>query len=265
MAMKVFVWDESSKLRDEAIGTDLLLKRHVQDRSIDEYELVKPGGVPRECFIVRLRGNAAECSCGSAGLCVHMWVCRLYREGVLDLSTTDDAGDEKEVSRAVEGKREVEYCEPKSEGEKLPVVSSGIVRPAVSAEEFKAAWDEYRKLRNSILESEDIQKIGDNQYVKKSGWRKIATAFNLSDEIIEERREDKGDGNFLWRIKVKVTAPNGRYAVGIGVCDTTERRRGGDSFAHPEHDVYATAHTRAKNRAISDLVGGGEVSAEEIQ
>ena len=31
-----------------------------------------------------------------------------------------------------------------------------------------------------------------------------------------------------------------------------------------EHDVYATAHTRAKNRAISDLVGGGEVSAEEM-
>jgi hypothetical protein len=26
----------------------------------------------------------------------------------------------------------------------------------------------------------------------------------------------------------------------------------------------ATAHTRAKNRAISDLVGAGEVSAEEI-
>ena len=31
-----------------------------------------------------------------------------------------------------------------------------------------------------------------------------------------------------------------------------------------EHDILATAETRAKNRAISDLVGGGSVSAEEI-
>jgi len=36
-------------------------------------------------------------------------------------------------------------------------------------------------------------------------------------------------------------------------------------WAHEEHDVYALAHTRAKNRAIADLIGGGEVSAEEIE
>jgi hypothetical protein len=30
------------------------------------------------------------------------------------------------------------------------------------------------------------------------------------------------------------------------------------------HNLIATAETRAKNRAISDLVGGGEVSAEEL-
>ena len=35
-------------------------------------------------------------------------------------------------------------------------------------------------------------------------------------------------------------------------------------FSNPENDVRGTAHTRAKNRAISDLIGAGEVSAEEI-
>jgi hypothetical protein len=30
------------------------------------------------------------------------------------------------------------------------------------------------------------------------------------------------------------------------------------------HDITSTAYTRAANRAISDLVGGGEVSAEEV-
>jgi hypothetical protein len=48
--------------------------------------------------------------------------------------------------------------------------------------------------------------------------------------------------------------------VGIGTCSTTERK-----FSKPEHDILAIAHTRAKNRAISDLIGLGEVSAEELE
>jgi len=35
-------------------------------------------------------------------------------------------------------------------------------------------------------------------------------------------------------------------------------------WAHKEHDIFALGHTRAKNRAIADLVGGGEVTAEEV-
>jgi hypothetical protein len=46
----------------------------------------------------------------------------------------------------------------------------------------------------------------------------------------------------------------------VGACASNERR-----FAHLDHDVRATAHTRGKNRAIADLVGGGEVSAEELE
>ena len=36
-------------------------------------------------------------------------------------------------------------------------------------------------------------------------------------------------------------------------------------FTHAEHDIISTAHTRAKNRAISDIIGTGEVSAEEME
>ena len=58
----------------------------------------------------------------------------------------------------------------------------------------------------------------------------------------------------------EVRAPNGRINTGVGICDSKER-----NFAHLEHDVYATAHTRAKSRAISDMVAGGVVSAEEME
>jgi len=61
------------------------------------------------------------------------------------------------------------------------------------------------------------------------------------------------------RFKVRATSPNGRHMDGIGICDVTERQ-----FTHPEHDIVATAHTRAINRAFADLFGLGAVSAEEM-
>ncbi|HOX41802.1 MAG TPA: hypothetical protein PK263_06495, partial [bacterium] len=65
---------------------------------------------------------------------------------------------------------------------------------------------------------------------------------------------------FTYEITVKASTQNGRFAFGVGSCSSSER-----NFAHPEHDVRSTGHTRAKNRAISDLIGGGEVAAEEIE
>ena len=144
-----------------------------------------------------------------------------------------------------------------------------IVKPVVTPEQFRAAWDNFQALKKVILEKDDYQEISMFQqgkgmvkrnFIKKSGWRKLAAAFNLSDEIVTEVRKELIPPNFVVEIGVKVTAPNGRFAVGIGSCSSGERK-----FAHTEHDVRSTAHTRAKNRAISDLIGGGEVSAEEVE
>ena len=46
-------------------------------------------------------------------------------------------------------------------------------------------------------------------------------------------------------------------------CGNCSRQEG--NKAHPNHDIPATAMTRATNRAIADLIGAGEVTAEEIQ
>lgn len=150
-----------------------------------------------------------------------------------------------------------------------PVGIAGIVRPAVSAREALAAWKEFQELKKYIIEPSDIQEVSTfdkktgtyikKNWVKKSGWRKFATFYNLTDRIVEERKEPIGTGGFLWKIKVVCTAPNGRETEGVGMCSSTER-----GFAHPDHDIYATAHTRAKNRAISDMIAAGEISAEEV-
>ena len=136
--------------------------------------------------------------------------------------------------------------------------------PAMSPQAAAHAMKTYQEICKAMLTKDDYQKIGDKEFKKKSAWRKLARAFSISDEIIREEPFEgtNKDGSHFggWRIYVKAKSPGGRSAIGVGGCSTRER-----NFAHVDHDVYATAHTRAKNRAISDLIGSGEVSAEEIE
>lgn len=134
-------------------------------------------------------------------------------------------------------------------------------------------WDNYQELTKALLDESDYQ---GTQFKKKSAWRKYATAFNLSDDIIkEEEIRDDNQQIITSKIWVKCTAPNGRSTVGMGVCSIFDKINKNDNaqptnfelrkrFSNAEHDIPSTAHTRAKNRAISDMIGAGEVSAEEL-
>ena len=133
------------------------------------------------------------------------------------------------------------------------------VRPLLTPEKAAEAWREFVNLKQKLLDDEDYALIIGKKLIRKSGFRKLGVVFNLSDRIIESVRTDREDESFTWRIVVEVQAPNGRTCTGVAVCDSRERK-----FAHAEHDVYSTCHTRAKNRAISDMVAGGVVSAEEM-
>lgn len=151
---------------------------------------------------------------------------------------------------------------------------------------------------------DQIQEIEGREFRKKGYWRAIALAFNLTVEPIDERREVSGqfnDGrdNFGWVVTYRALHPRGRMAVGDGSCFAIEKARR-FKCPHPdpqqpdnkkrtehfprntcpqfdpnfswralpaeatEHNVRSHAHTRAFNRAVSNLVGFGEVSAEEI-
>ena len=118
-----------------------------------------------------------------------------------------------------------------------------------------------------LVESDWQQAPGIKPFVKRSGWRKIATGYTLSCEILEDEvleRDERGEPTRA-RAKARVFhRETGRSWEGTGRCSTTEPRfRRGDTKA--EHDVTATAVTRAINRATSDLVGFGQVSAEEVE
>ena len=112
---------------------------------------------------------------------------------------------------------------------------------------------------------------------KKSAWRKLARAFNISDEKICDRIiRDENHQIISAYFEVKAILPNGRYGIGVGDCSIFDKINKDDAempsnfelrkrFTNAEHDVISTAHTRAKSRAIADLIGAGEVSAEEME
>ena len=68
----------------------------------------------------------------------------------------------------------------------------GVIRPVASAEEVLAAWQQFQDVKRSLLTLEDYQEIQGRARIKKSGWRKIAAAFGISDQILWEERREHG-------------------------------------------------------------------------
>jgi len=129
----------------------------------------------------------------------------------------------------------------------------------------------YDRACRALIGPNDIHRAGDGrEYKKKSAWRKLARWAGISTEIVRAERwwEEDPDGarHYVARVVVRATAPWGQTAEAVGLCDTREARfRSPAARAKATHDVEATAATRATNRAISDLIAAGEVSAEEIE
>lgn len=142
--------------------------------------------------------------------------------------------------------------------EEKALVVSAIVMPAVTKEEAVKAFRAYQELAAAILTKDDVQNISGKEFKKKSFWRKCQRFFNLSTEIKSEVREEI-NGAFTYKFVVRATAPNGAYMDATGACSSDEK-----GLLKTEHNTRATAETRAKNRAIADLVAFGEVSAEEV-
>lgn len=149
---------------------------------------------------------------------------------------------------------------------------SEVIR-ALPVEQLAESFREYQELLPKLLEDSDYQSAGfdkktgkERKFVKKSGWRKIATAFDLDVVRVSDSVEYDANGSPVRAMAVwRAVSPSGRSMEGDGYCSVDEDRfKRPDSRKKLENDLRATATTRAKNRAISDLVGMGDVSAEEV-
>jgi len=156
--------------------------------------------------------------------------------------------------------------------------------PKLDPLEAKEAYEAYLKLCQSILvpyekrvvrngvvvQESDYARIPTRRQVegqwvteyvdapKKSAWRKLARFYGVTTHVVKEERLVGEDGSVTYHFTVRASVDD-LSTDGVGSCCTSEK--GGRT----EHEARATAYTRAANRAIADLVGFGQVSAEELE
>jgi hypothetical protein len=158
----------------------------------------------------------------------------------------------------------------------------GFLTAAVSLDDAIKAFDLYGQAKTRLLNDNDVLYIGASgkpvhkdvkdsvPYIKKSGWRKMARFFGLSVDILGKEKiwtEDaKGDKYYIWAYQIKVSHQCGAYVLAEGVCSSRDKffTKGGKVPAD-ETNVMLKAQTVGINRGISDLLGAGEVSAEEVE
>jgi len=149
----------------------------------------------------------------------------------------------------------------------LPEQAGGAVVP-VRVEALVEMVDAFEKFKSLVLRNGDfwLDKRENKRRVKKSGWLKFALACNVNLEKVGERSETLrlpglAEPVLTFHFDYRAVAPSGRYTEASGSASLDERMES-DKIVH---DTRSLAQTRAMNRAISHLVGGGEVSAEEVE
>ena len=157
-------------------------------------------------------------------------------------------------------------------GEALAVIDVAPM-PAVSGARMVEAFNAYRTLQADLDKAmpDCLMELGERSFRKKQYWRAIAMAFNVSVEPVTPEQAERsvvgflegGAENYCYTVTYRATLPSGRSVTGDGTCAAAEKQKG--RMEATEHNVRSHAHTRAYNRAVSNLVGFGEVSAEEVE
>jgi hypothetical protein len=95
------------------------------------------------------------------------------------------------------------------EEQKTDIVVSAPVIPLLSPEEAVEAWNRFLELKRQLLTDEDYQTIAGKKFTKKSGFRKLALAFNISDRVVDSQHVWYSLRDALWRIGLKWSKAEG--------------------------------------------------------
>jgi hypothetical protein len=157
----------------------------------------------------------------------------------------------------------------------------GFLKPAATIEDALAAFEMFERAKTTLLKDSDVLWIGANgrpspkgtghPHIKRSGWRKLARFFGINCSILNKEKiisQDSEGQYYIWKYQVRAEHPTGGYFEADGICTSRDpffSKKNGVRVTPEEADIMMKAQTVAFNRVVSDLLGSGEVSADEIK
>jgi len=177
------------------------------------------------------------------------------------------------------------------------IIETTKLMQAMKIDEVVGAFDEYQQLRERLERDGDFTEFDTSQGKKKAPtkqWRvKLERFFGLSVEIPKEWESKEENGTMTYHKRARaIHAKSGLFHEATGACNTNEKIRTlgqivysikiknpdwsdnfiqnrakdilRDEISKAPHNAESHAETRAKNRAVLEFVGFGEVSAEEL-
>jgi hypothetical protein len=137
---------------------------------------------------------------------------------------------------------------------------SDLITPQMDVDKTLQLFNQFEEIKSKLINEEtDVVMINDNPYLTKTFWQKMMVVFNLSKEILSIDFIEK-EYTRIVQVKVKVSAPNGRFSESIGIVTSRDKWAKGKSASA----WVGMATTRAVNRCVQDLVSIGTLSYEEM-
>lgn len=147
-----------------------------------------------------------------------------------------------------------------------------VMAPVMNLTQAKDVWNAYLDLKNFLLRDDACaDNIGSSREMNRTGATRLATAFGLCLETvridegsIRNVEPEQGEPEYDYRFLVRARASRGaRFADGIASCRLSEipaETKKGERvpLSQREHFALTKADTRARKRAIADLLGGTE-------
>lgn len=178
--------------------------------------------------------------------------------------TVDETLEDWKFDKKIHGDLEVDPIQPKitpkEETYEIEIVDNTEKPMSLASAEnhILTHLKLYNFVKRNIVNESDFANIKGKKSLKKSGYRKFINAFKLTIELIDEKVYELMND---WHCEVRVRAitPEGQSVEGLGIKSMSEL------YEKTLHNLKTNAWTRAVNRAVSDLVAFGEVSAEELK
>ena len=183
-------------------------------------------------------------------------------------ATPSQAQSETEVKQMEQIMEKIKDGKSNAEPAEVSIVpvDSRVPFPLAELATLRKAVDKFIEIRNGLLTADDIVRIGKIAEPRRSGWDRTALAYGVSIEV-PTLEPVQVDGKVAFRAKAVAWTPGRtRCTEGHAYCTVEEvNERSGKPDARAYHFAAATAESRAVKRAMVGLMGGGDLSAADIE